>query len=129
MKLTIIKFSMKIKFLFIIFESLFINILCESYCRFGENCLCKICGEDKNYSDCNYYNLFCDSNAGIEYFEDFEQNYNVNTKEKKQNFEILKINNENSQQFLKNENIHCYYEFENKYYKENNKNISLNYKK
>ena len=142
--LTIIKFSMKIKFLFIIFESLFINFLCESYCRFGENCLCKICGEDKNYSNCNYYNLFCDSNAGIEYFEDFEQNYNdyfsdinglknicgsnvitINTKEKKQNFEILRINNENSQQFLKNENIHCYYEFENKYYKENNKNISL----
>ena len=138
---------MKIKFIFILFQSIFLNIFCNNYCRFGESCLnnCKNCGEDYNYSDCNYYNLFCETNSGIKYFEEYENKYieyfsnnndlnnicgnkilTVNTKKNKYNFEILKINSEyTTQQFLNNQKIHCYYEFENNYYKDTNKNISL----
>ena len=137
---------MKIKFLLIIFESLFINILCDNYCKFGDSCSnsCLICGQDNIYSDCNYYNLFCETTTEIQYYDEYKENYNnyfsqinglknicgsnvisINSKVKKQNIEILKINNENSQNFLSSEKIHCYYEFENKHYRDDNYATSL----
>ena len=139
---------MKINFIeYILFQLLFLKIFCNNYCRFGESCLykCKNCGEDNNYSECNYYNLFCETNSGITYFDEYENKYidyfsnnndlnnicgnqilTIDTKKNKYNFEILKINNESTtQQFLKNQKIHCYYEFENNFYKDINKNISL----
>ncbi len=137
---------MKIKFLYIIFQSLFIVIFSNNYCSFGESCLnkCVNCGEDNDYSNCNYYNLFCETNSGVKYFDNYETEYiqyfsnknelknicgtsniYIETKEKKKTIEILNLNNENSKQFLKKESLHCFYEFENKYYKDNNKNLSL----
>lgn len=49
----------------------------------------------------------------------------LNKKEKKQNIEILKINKDNTQSFLNTQKLNCYYEFENEYYKETNKNMTL----
>ena len=138
---------MNIKFIFILFQLLLINIYCNNYCKFGESCLnkCNNCGIDNNnYADCNYYNLFCETYSGIKYFQEYESKYieyysnnnelnnicgtnsiNIDTKEKKKTFDILNINKENTQQYLTNQKLHCYYEFQNQYYKDNDKNISL----
>lgn len=137
---------MNFKFIYLIFLSSKIKILSNKYCRFGESCLnnCNNCGEDNDYSNCNYYNLFCDTNSGIKYFENYENNYIqyfsnnndlnyicgnsniiIKTKEKTKNFELINTNNEETQQFLKKENLHCFYEFENSYFKDNNIKLSL----
>lgn len=132
--------------LIIVFESLFINICCINYCNFGESCLnkCNICGVDNDYSNCSYYNLFCELNSGIKYYEEYETKYieyfssdtelknkcgsnniTLDTKNKKKTIEILKINKENFQNFLSNQKIHCYYKFKNEYYKDKDRNLSL----
>ena len=137
---------MNFKFIYLIFLFSKIKILSSKYCRFGESCLnnCNNCGEDNDYSKCNYYNLFCDTNSGIKYFENYENHYIqyfsnnndinyicgnsniiIKTKEKTKNFELISTNNEETQQFLKKENLHCFYEFENSYFKDNNINLSL----
>lgn len=137
---------MNIKFLFILYQTLFINIFCENYCKLGASCLnsCVNCGMDNNYIDCNYYNLFCESYNGIKYYDEYESKYieyfsnnnqlkkicgnnfiKIDTDESKKTYELLIINKDNSQSFLKNEKMHCYYEFNNQYYKDSNKNISL----
>jgi len=46
-------------------------------------------------------------------------------KEKKQNIEILTINKYNTQSFLTSQKLNCRYEFENKYFKETSKNLTL----
>ena len=68
---------MKINLIYFLFQILFLKIFCNNYCRFGESCLnkCINCGDDTNYSDCNYYNLFCETNYGITYFEEYENKY------------------------------------------------------
>ena len=130
--------------LVILFESLFINIFCINYCTFGESCLntCNICGEDNDYSNCNYYNLFCEENSGAKYYMEYETKYieyfasnnalnnicgssiiTIDTKDKTK--EILKIDKDNAQSFLINKKLHCHYEFENNYYKDSDKNLSL----
>ena len=135
---------MKIKFIFILFQIFFINIFCENYCYFGESCLnsCTNCGNDNNYASCNYYNLFCETHSGIKFYEEYESKYieyfsknnqlnnicgNNNIKiysKKSKTYELLTINDVNSN-FLKNQKLHCYYEFENNFYKESDKNITL----
>ena len=130
---------------FAIFQSLFVYINSENYCKFGSSCLnnCIICGINNNYSNCNYYNLFCETNSGIKYYEEYKINYikyfstinelknicgqnyiKINSNKKKQNIEILKIN-ENKEDFLKVQNLHCYYSFQNEYYKDKDKKLSL----
>ena len=136
---------MKNKFIFILFQTFFIYIFCVNFCYFGESCInsCINCGNDNNYANCNYYNLFCETHSGIKFFEEYKSKYiqyflknnqlnnicgsnNIKIDSKKsKTYEILKINHENTQNFLKNQKLHCYYEFENNYYKENDKNISL----
>ena len=128
-----------------LFESLFINIFCNNYCSYGESCLntCNICGKDYDYSNCNYYNLFCELNTGIKYYQEYEYKYieyftsnralndicgsSIITIDPKDNTqkEILKINKDNAQNFLVNKKLHCHYEFENDYYKDSDKNLSL----
>ena len=137
--------NIKFIFIFILFQTFFINIFCENYCVFGESCLnsCNNCGNDNNFESCNYYNLFCETHSGIKFYEEYESKYieyfsqnnqlnnicsNNNIKidsKKSKTFELLKINHENDQNFLKNQKLHCYYEFENNYYKESDKNVSL----
>ena len=130
----------------IIFQSLFFDIISENYCKLGSSCSngCTQCGGNNNYVDCNYYNLFCETNSGIKYYEEFKTNYiryfstindlkkicgssviKINNNKKKQNIEIIKINKNNVEYFLKEQNLHCYYLFQNEYYKDNDKKLSL----
>jgi hypothetical protein len=132
------------KKLVILFHSLFINIFCTNYCSYGESCLnrCDICGVDNDYSNCNYYNLFCNLNSGIKFYEEYENKYTnyftsnrelnsicgpsditLDTKEKKK--EILKIDKNNVQNYLINKKLHCHFVFQNDYYKDNDRNVSL----
>lgn len=132
------------KKLVFLFHSLFINIFCANYCTFGESCLnrCDICGIDNDYSNCNYYNLFCELNSGIKFYEEYENKYIkyftsnrelnsicgpsdiiLDTKEKKK--EILKIDQNNVQNYLINKKLHCHFVFQNDYYKDNDRNVSL----
>ena len=137
---------MKYELSYIIFTSIFINTICIVYRKYGELCLNtnNICGQDNDFSQCSYFNLFCKTNYGVNYMEGYESKYidyfsslnslksvcgekeiKVEKKPKEQKIEILKINKDTSQALLKNENLHCCYKYENQFYKESNKNLSL----
>ena len=137
---------MKYELSYTLFTSIFINIFCITYFKYGEVCLNenKVCGEDNDFSQCSYYNLFCKAGFAVTYKEGYESKYinyfsSLNSlksvcgekdikfekKPKKQIIEILKINKDTSQELLRNENLHCCYKYENQFYKESNKNLSL----
>ena len=52
---------MKYSYLSFILSSIFIRIFSAEYCKYGVSCLnsCTQCGDDNDFSDCNYVNLFC----------------------------------------------------------------------
>ena len=139
---------MKYNCLSFILSSMLIRIFKAEYCKLGVSCLngCINCGNDNNFDGCNYINLFCsNTNYEIKFYNDYQSKYinyfsensaltNIcgkNTieisskKEKKQNIEILKINKDNTQSFLTTQKLNCYYEFENKYFKQKSKNLTL----
>jgi hypothetical protein len=138
---------MKYNYLSFIFSSIFIRIFSQEYCKYGVSCLsgCTQCGNNNVFSDCNYVNLFCGNiNNDIKFISSYQSRYinyfsqnsalsnicgrnkiEIGKKEKKQNIEILKINKDNTQSFLTTQKMNCYYEFENTYFKDTSKNISL----
>ena len=138
---------MKYSYLSFILSSIFIRIFSAEYCKYGVSCLnsCTQCGEDNNFSGCNYVNLFCGNfNNDINFKSDLQSKYinyfsqnsdlvnlcgknkiELAKKEKKQNIEILKISKDNTQSFLTTQKMNCYYEFENTYFKDTSKNITL----
>ena len=139
---------MKYNFLSVILSSIFIRIFSQNICKYGDSCLnglCQKCGYDDDFSNCNYANLFCtNTNSDIKFMSDYESKYinyfsqnsaltnicgkniiEIAKKEKKQNIEILKINKYNTQSFLTSQKLNCHYEFENKYFKETSKNLTL----
>ena len=138
---------MKYNYFSFILSSIFIRIFSEEYCKYGDPCLntCTKCGNNNDFSNCNYVNLFCGNiNNDIKFLRDYQSKYinyfsqnsalmnlcgkneiEIDKKEKKQNIEILTINKENAQSFLSTQKMNCYYEFENTYFKDTSKNITL----
>ena len=138
---------MKYNYFSFILTSIFIRIFSEEYCKYGDACLntCTKCGNNNDFSNCNYVNLFCGNiNNDIKFLNDYQSKYinyfsqnsalinicgkkriEIDKKEKKQNIEILTINKENAQSFLSTQKMNCYYEFENTYFKDTSKNITL----
>ena len=138
---------MKYNYFSFILSSIFIRIFSEEYCKYGDACLntCTKCGNNNDFSNCNYVNIFCGNiNNDIKFLRDYQSKYinyfsqnsalinlcgkngiEINKKEKKQNIEILKINKEKTQSFLSTQKMNCYYEFENTYFKDTSKNITL----
>ena len=138
---------MKYNYFSFILTSIFIRIFSEEYCKYGDPCLntCTKCGNNNDFSNCNYVNIFCGNiNNDIKFLRDYQSKYinyfsqnsalinlcgkngiEINKKEKKQNIEILKINKGNTQSFLSTQKMNCYYEFENTYFKDTSKNITL----
>lgn len=138
---------MKYNYFSFILSSILIRIFSVEYCKYGVSCLnsCTYCGENNNFNDCNYVNLFCGNfNSDIKFISDYQSKYinyfshnsaltnicgknkiEIAKKEKKQNIDILKINKDNTQSFLNTQKMNCYYEFENTYFKDTSKNITL----
>lgn len=138
---------MKYNYFSFILSSILIRIFSVEYCKYGVSCLssCTYCGEDNNFNGCNYINLFCGNiNSDIKFISDYQSKYinyfsqnsaltnicgknkiEIAKKEKKQSIDILKINKDNTQSFLNTQKMNCYYEFENTYFKDTSKNITL----
>ena len=138
---------MKYNYLSFILSSILIRVFSVEYCKYGVSCLnsCTYCGSINDFDNCNYVNLFCGNfNNDIKFKSDYLSNYinhfsqnsaltnicgknkiEIAKKEKKQNIDILKINKDNTQSFLTTQKLNCYYEFENTYFKDSSKNITL----
>ena len=100
-------------------------ILDTEICSYYNNCSCTYCGEDNNFTNCNYINLFCDE--GENYFQysfgtykNLYMNYFNGTDEQsfcgKQKNNIDYSISENilvktGNNYIKESRVHCYYEF------------------
>jgi len=108
-------------------------------CSYYNNCSCSYCGEDGNYTNCSYINLFCDE--GENYFQNSFRTYknhyiNYFNESEDQSFCGKQKNNieyniteniliKTGNNYTKGSKVHCYYQFglETYYYKLNPKLI------
>ena len=101
-------------------------ILETEICSYYNNCSCTYCGEDYNYTNCNYINLFCDEGENyFQYsFETYKNRYmnyfNGNDDQsfcgkQKNNIEYNISENilvKTGNNYTKGSRVHCYYKFE-----------------
>ena len=112
-------------FLFLMLSSFI--VLDAEICSFETSCACSYCGEDGNFTNCNYINLFCEE--GENYFQrDFSE-----YKEKYMNYFANQTNSisfcgnqtpiinysstesvliQTGKNYNKGSRIHCYYKFD-----------------
>ena len=69
-------------FLFLILTSFI--VLDAEICSFETSCACSYCGEDGNFTKCNYINLFCEE--GENYFTNQFKEYKEKRKHKQLQF-------------------------------------------
>ena len=121
-----------------IIYTIFIALLIHSYisqeiCNYYNDCICTICGENEDYTNCDFINLFCEKGTNVftSKFLNLKSRYMNYFKREKDN-EIfcgqqkdvqIKDNNETAiiktgQSYTMGKPVHCYYDvnYKNKKY-------------